>query len=70
MAKMAGEYDENAENFIATNKAIWDHAGAELKGLPPGGPDTYRSTCYVRDEQNKSFKVVSTKIKESAECTA
>jgi hypothetical protein len=62
LAKMAGIYDEKMENYIATNKAIYDHASGERRSLFPGGPDTYRSTCYVRDDENQSFQVTSTEM--------
>ena len=56
-AKIAGVYDEAAENFIATNKAIYDHSGKRRKGLFPGGPDTYRDDLYVRQDEKQSFDV-------------
>ena len=56
-AKLAGVYDEATENFIATNKAIYDHSGGRRKGLFPGGPDTYREDLYVRQEDEQSFDV-------------
>lgn len=62
MAELAGLYDVKMENFIATNKAIYDHAGGERKSISPGGPDTYRSTCYARDDKAQSFKVLATEM--------
>lgn len=56
-AKIAGMYDEATENFIATNKAIYDHSGMRRKGLFPGGPDTYREDLYVRQEGKQRFQV-------------
>ena len=56
-AKLAGVYDETMENFIATNKAIYDHSGSRRKGLFPGGPDTYRDDLYIRQEDKQSFDV-------------
>ena len=56
-AKIAGVYDEATENFIATNKAIYDHSGKRRKGLFPGGPDTYRDDLYVRQDETLSFDV-------------
>mmetsp|Transcript_47506 Transcript_47506/g.143770 ORF Transcript_47506/g.143770 Transcript_47506/m.143770 type:complete len:557 (-) Transcript_47506:38-1708(-) len=61
-AKLTGVYDEEMENFIATNKAIYDHSGTERKGLPPGVSDIYRLTCYERDESQKSFKILASEI--------
>lgn len=43
-------------------KAIYEHAGGERGSLFPGGPDVYRSTCYVRDEDNQSFRVTATEM--------
>mmetsp|Transcript_14585 Transcript_14585/g.20612 ORF Transcript_14585/g.20612 Transcript_14585/m.20612 type:complete len:515 (-) Transcript_14585:412-1956(-) len=57
MAKIANIYDDQMENFIATNKAIYDHAGNERKTLFPGGPDTYRYNCYIRKDEDQSFEV-------------
>jgi hypothetical protein len=45
-------------------KAIYDHAGTSRNDLFPGGPDTYRSICYQRDEAN-GFRVKDLKKKES-----
>mmetsp|Transcript_42250 Transcript_42250/g.61723 ORF Transcript_42250/g.61723 Transcript_42250/m.61723 type:complete len:424 (+) Transcript_42250:250-1521(+) len=66
MAKRGGAYDEEIENYIATNKAIYDHAGSERKALFPGGPDTYRSTRYKRDNSNQSFEILSSKVEEAS----
>eukprot|EP00521_Asterionellopsis_glacialis_P011490 CAMPEP_0195303238 /NCGR_PEP_ID=MMETSP0707-20130614/32454_1 /TAXON_ID=33640 /ORGANISM="Asterionellopsis glacialis, Strain CCMP134" /LENGTH=476 /DNA_ID=CAMNT_0040366725 /DNA_START=164 /DNA_END=1590 /DNA_ORIENTATION=- len=57
LAKMANLYDDQMESFIATNKAIYDHAGKERKTLFPGGPDTYRYNCYIRKDEDQSFEV-------------
>jgi hypothetical protein len=38
-------------------KAIYDYAGSARKDLFPGGPDTYRSLCFERDDQHQSYKV-------------
>eukprot|EP00586_Coscinodiscus_wailesii_P021354 CAMPEP_0172507216 /NCGR_PEP_ID=MMETSP1066-20121228/202298_1 /TAXON_ID=671091 /ORGANISM="Coscinodiscus wailesii, Strain CCMP2513" /LENGTH=460 /DNA_ID=CAMNT_0013284689 /DNA_START=204 /DNA_END=1586 /DNA_ORIENTATION=- len=56
MAKMAGLYNDDLERYIGTNKAIYDHSGKERKSIFPGGPDSYRYTGYVRDEENVSFE--------------
>ena len=57
MAKLAGIYDDSTEAYIATNKQIYDTAGKARKHLPPGGPDTYRSLVFQRDENSGTFNV-------------
>jgi hypothetical protein len=39
------------------SQAIWDHAGTERKGKPPGSMDDYRETVYKRC-YNQSFEVL------------
>lgn len=39
------------------NKTIYDHAGMERSVLAPGGPDTYRETCYTRVDSSKAFRL-------------
>ena len=56
-ARIAGVYDEETEDYIATNKAIYDHSGSRRKGLFPGGRDTYREDIYVRDDKRQGFDV-------------
>lgn len=55
MAKLAGIYNDTIEQYISTNKEIYDHAGTARKSLFPGGPDTYREIKYTREES--SWKV-------------
>jgi hypothetical protein len=44
-----------------SQKTNYDHAMGE-RALPfPGGPDVFRSTCYIRDEEHQTFHVTSTK---------
>eukprot|EP00978_Attheya_sp_CCMP212_P036594 scaffold167398_cov46-Attheya_sp.AAC.1 len=62
MARMAGLYDEAMENFIATNKIIYEDASQRRKGLFPGGPDDYRANCYIRNDENQSFQMVVNKV--------
>lgn len=62
LSKMAGNYNDKMEDYISTNEAIYEHAGGERGSLFPGGPDTYRSTCYVRDDENRSFLVTATEM--------
>ena len=59
LAKLSGRYDEAMENYIATNKAIYDHSSADRKRLFPGGPDTYRYTRYTRNDDEKTFRAVN-----------
>jgi len=56
-SKLAGNYDEEMENFISTNKFIYDHAGKQRKILFPGGPDVYRNNIYRRKDKSQSFDV-------------
>ena len=48
VAKMGGIYNDEIEGYIATNKAIYDHAGKARKELFPGGSDSYREIRYNR----------------------
>lgn len=41
-------------------KTIYDHAGADRGSIVPGGPDTYRETCYTRVDKTKSFHLRET----------
>ena len=52
--------------FFVPKKAIYEHAEGERKSLFPGGPDTYRSTCYVRDDEHQSFQITATELKDMA----
>jgi len=56
MARYAGVYDNKVEDFIATQEVIYDDAGEERKGAFPAGPDTYRSICYKRLDEQHSFE--------------
>lgn len=58
-ARFSGLCDEGLKKYVMTNKAIYDHSGEQRKSLFPGGPDGYRYNSYVRDDENKSFRVNS-----------
>jgi hypothetical protein len=57
VAKLAGIYDDSVEAYIATNKQIYDCAGKARADLQPGGPDTYRSLVFQRDQNKGTFSV-------------
>ncbi|GAX11517.1 dimethylaniline monooxygenase [Fistulifera solaris] len=42
-------------NYIATNKAIYDHAGKARKSAIPGSVDAYKSLCYERNDSLQTF---------------
>ena len=56
MAAYAGLLDNKVENYIATQEAIYNDAGQARKGEFPAGPDTYRSLCYKRRDEQRSFE--------------
>lgn len=58
LAKISGEYGEEMEKFIATNKAIYDRSGKERKSMIPGGEDSYRETRFRRDDVNQSYEIL------------
>ena len=58
LAKISGDYDEEMEKFIATNKAIYERSGKERKFMIPGGEDIYRETRFRRDEENQSYEIL------------
>lgn len=62
IAKIGGNYDEEMEKFIATNKAIYDRSGKERKSMIPGGEDTYRETRFRRDDENQSYEILQTEL--------
>jgi len=49
-------------------KAISEHSDHERKQISPGAPDTYRETCYIRDDANESFRVISLAIETNILC--
>ena len=40
-------------------KAIYDHSGSRRKSTSPGGPDTYRSDRYIRNDATQTFQAIS-----------
>jgi len=54
-AKYGGILSESVEKYINTNKLIYDDSNNSRKGSFPGGPDDYRYSSYVRDDENESF---------------
>lgn len=60
-ATFAGLKNEALENYITTNKMIYDHSGQQRKALFPGGPDTYRYNSYIRKDDSASFEVMPVK---------
>ncbi|KAG7361049.1 dimethylaniline monooxygenase [Nitzschia inconspicua] len=63
MARFAGLYDskktaESTEAYIRMNRALYDYAGQARKSVLPGGPDTYRSLIFTRDQSQTKFDVV------------
>lgn len=61
LAKISGDYDDEMEQFIATNKAIYDRSGKERKSMIPGGEDLYRETRFRRDDENQSYEILYSK---------
>ena len=68
MAKIAGIYDDSCENYIATNKALYDRSGKERKSMIPGGEDFYRETRFCRKDDEQSYEILYSKI-EAVETT-
>jgi len=62
LAKIGGVYDEDMENYIATNKAMYDRSGKERKSMTPGGDDIYRETIFRREDEKQSYQILSTKL--------
>lgn len=56
-AKCAGILDQDLEDYIATNKAIYDDSNRNRKALFPGGDDSYRNMKYIRQDSKRSFQV-------------
>ncbi|KAK1740157.1 flavin-containing monooxygenase [Skeletonema marinoi] len=61
LAKISGDYDDEMEKFIATNKAIYDRSGKERKSMIPGGEDVYRETRFRRNDENQSYDILYSK---------
>eukprot|EP00580_Thalassiosira_gravida_P001067 CAMPEP_0201603364 /NCGR_PEP_ID=MMETSP0492-20130828/3825_1 /ASSEMBLY_ACC=CAM_ASM_000837 /TAXON_ID=420259 /ORGANISM="Thalassiosira gravida, Strain GMp14c1" /LENGTH=510 /DNA_ID=CAMNT_0048067121 /DNA_START=233 /DNA_END=1765 /DNA_ORIENTATION=+ len=62
VAKKAGVYNDDMENYIATNKALYDCSGKERKGVTPGGDDVYRETRFRRMEKEQSYEILHSEI--------
>ena len=62
MAKIAGFYNQSTENYIATNKELYDCSGRERKAMIPGGEDMYRKTKFCRDDDNRSYRIVHSEM--------
>eukprot|EP00804_Cyclotella_cryptica_P030942 CCRYP_019609-RA/>CCRYP_019609-RA protein AED:0.25 eAED:0.25 QI:87/1/1/1/1/1/2/424/586 len=58
LAKLGRFYDQSLENYIATNKEMYDCSGRERKAMVPGGEDTYRQTRFTRDDDRKSYRIL------------
>jgi hypothetical protein len=62
LSRIGGTYDESMENFIATNKAIYDCSQVERTGMIPGGRDLYRETRFRRLDDERSFEILHSEI--------
>jgi hypothetical protein len=69
MAKLAGLYDDETESYLAMNKALYDYAGKARKDMVPGGPDTYRSLVFHRDQPNRRFDVLDASLADANAAT-
>jgi len=58
LAKISGVYNDSMENYIATNKSLYDRSGQERKGMAPGGKDLYRETRFRRNDEEQSFEIL------------
>ncbi|KAL7520039.1 hypothetical protein ACHAWX_005180 [Stephanocyclus meneghinianus] len=58
LAKLGRFYDASLENYIATNKELYDCSGRERKAMVPGGKDTYRQTRFARDDDSRSYRIL------------
>ena len=50
------------ENYIATNKALYDRSGKERKSMLPGGEDLYRETRFRRVDEEQSFEILHSEL--------
>lgn len=62
LAKIGGVYDDSMEDYIATNKALYDRSGKERKGMAPGGEDLYRETRFRRVEEDQSYEILHSEL--------
>ena len=58
LAKISGDDDDEMEQFISTNKALYDRSGKERKSMIPGGEDVYRETRFRRDDENETYEIL------------
>lgn len=58
IATISGVYDRSLENYISTNKQLYDCSGRERKAMIPGGQDTYRQTRFCRDDDNQTYQIL------------
>lgn len=56
-AKCAGILDKDLEDYIATNKAIYEDSNRNRKAVFPGGDDCYRKMKYTRLDSKRTFQV-------------
>jgi hypothetical protein len=62
LARISGTYTDKMENFISTNKAIYDRSQVERIGMTPGGRDLYRETRFRRQDDEQSYEIVHSEI--------
>ena len=62
LAKISGDYGDEMEKFISTNKAIYEQSGKERKSMIPGGKDVYRETRFSRDDENQSYQILHSEM--------
>ncbi len=62
LARISGTYDDSTEDYIATNKALYDRSRIERKGMVPGGRDQYRETRFRRLDSKRSYEILYSEI--------
>ena len=62
MARIAGTYTEDTENYIATNAALYDRSGVERKCMKPGGEDLYRETRFARVDEAQTYTILHSEL--------
>jgi hypothetical protein len=62
LARIGGTYDDSTENFIATNRAMYDRSQVERQGTSPGGRDLYRETRFRRLDDERSYEILHSEI--------
>ncbi|KAL7533070.1 hypothetical protein ACHAXR_005022 [Thalassiosira sp. AJA248-18] len=62
LAKIGGMYDDAMENYLATNKALYDRSGKERKGMTPGGDDLYRKTRFRRVDGQQTYEILHSEL--------